>query len=154
MENFGAQAAALAEFRADWATAVKTYQNSYAEIARVPLGPPLPLQRAWEVAAVAEQVQVKVGNFSLILEPLLLPCLCVRAGVFALVAVLSSDACRASSIPWSWPFLLVSKVDLLFQILIVRNKSLLDCKDWCVEKVPPHEQIIMLSRWAHILPRK
>ncbi len=56
------QAAALAEFRADWATAVKTYQNSYAEIARVPLGPPLPLQRAWEVAAVAEQVHVKVDT--------------------------------------------------------------------------------------------
>ena len=54
------KAGALAEFRADWATAVKTYQNAYAEITRVSLGPPLPLQRASEVTAVAEQVHVKV----------------------------------------------------------------------------------------------
>lgn len=56
------EAAALAEFRADWATAVKTYQNAYAEITRVGLGPPLPLQRASEVTAVAEQVHVKVRS--------------------------------------------------------------------------------------------
>ena len=61
--DFIFKAAALAEFRADWATAVKTYQNAYAEITRVALGPPLPLQRAAEVTAVAEQVHVKVGRF-------------------------------------------------------------------------------------------
>ena len=61
------QAAALAEFRADWATAVKTYQNAYSEVARVGLGPPLPLQRAFEVAAVSEQVHVKVGQQLLLL---------------------------------------------------------------------------------------
>ena len=60
LERLIFQAGALAEFRADWATAVKTYQNAYAEITRVSLGPPLPLQRAAEVTAVAEQVHVKV----------------------------------------------------------------------------------------------
>ena len=53
------QAAALAEFRQDWATAVKTYQTAYGEVSRVMLGSPLPLQRAHEVAAVAEIVHFK-----------------------------------------------------------------------------------------------
>lgn len=57
------QAAALAEFRADWATAVKTYQTAYSEVSKVGLGPPLAIQRAIEVAAVAEQVHVKVMAF-------------------------------------------------------------------------------------------
>ena len=55
----------MAEFRADWATAVKTYQSAYAEIARVPFGPEHPMQRAFEVAAVAEQIHIKVGVLSL-----------------------------------------------------------------------------------------
>ncbi|KAK9807487.1 hypothetical protein WJX72_000478 [[Myrmecia] bisecta] len=55
------KAAALAEFRADWATAVKTYQTAYAEVQKLPYGGvPLPLQRWYEVTAVAEQVHVKV----------------------------------------------------------------------------------------------
>lgn len=54
----------MAEFRADWATAVKTYQSAYAEIARVPFGPEHPMQRAFEVAAVAEQIHIKVRVLS------------------------------------------------------------------------------------------
>ena len=54
------QAAALAEFRADWATAVKTYQSAYAEIARITIGSEFLIQRAFEIAAVAEQVHIKV----------------------------------------------------------------------------------------------
>ena len=34
------QVAALAEFRADWATAVKTYQAAYLELLRIPLSNP------------------------------------------------------------------------------------------------------------------
>ncbi len=54
------QAAALAEFRADWATAVRTYQAAYAELLRVDQAGPLPLQRWTELAAVAELVHLKV----------------------------------------------------------------------------------------------
>lgn len=54
-----AQAAALAEFRADWATAVKTYQTAYAELARAPRGGAAPLQRWAELCAVAELVHLK-----------------------------------------------------------------------------------------------
>lgn len=55
------QAAALAEFRADWATAVKTYQTAYAEAQQISLKHQLPLQRLHEVLCVAEQIHVKVG---------------------------------------------------------------------------------------------
>lgn len=55
------QAAALAEFRADWATAVKTYQAAYAELGRVEAIGPLPLQRWTELTAVAELIHLKVG---------------------------------------------------------------------------------------------
>ena len=54
-----AQTAALAEFRADWATAVKTYQNAYADLCRVPRGGAMPLQRWAELCAVAELVHLK-----------------------------------------------------------------------------------------------
>ncbi len=54
-----AQAAALAEFRADWATAVKTYQTAYAELCRAPRLGAAPLQRWAELCAVAELVHLK-----------------------------------------------------------------------------------------------
>ena len=54
-----AQAAALAEFRADWATAVKTYQTAYAELCRAPRAGVAPLQRWAELCAVAELVHLK-----------------------------------------------------------------------------------------------
>lgn len=54
------QAAALAEFRADWATAVRTYQAAYTELLRVDPAGPLPLQRWAELSAVAELVHLKV----------------------------------------------------------------------------------------------
>jgi len=53
------QAAALAEFRADWATAVKTYQTAYAELCRAPRLGAAPLQRWAELCAVAELVHLK-----------------------------------------------------------------------------------------------
>ncbi|BDA49831.1 probable trafficking protein particle complex subunit 11 at N-terminal half [Coccomyxa sp. Obi] len=52
--------AALAEFRADWASAVKTYQSAYAELGRVDPTGPLPLQRWTELTAVAELIHLKV----------------------------------------------------------------------------------------------
>ncbi|KAK9839808.1 hypothetical protein WJX81_003235 [Elliptochloris bilobata] len=54
------KAAALAEFRADWATAVKTYQTAYAELCRAPRAGIAPLQRWAELCAVAELVHLKV----------------------------------------------------------------------------------------------
>ncbi|KAK9904998.1 hypothetical protein WJX75_007420 [Coccomyxa subellipsoidea] len=54
------KAAALAEFRADWATAVRTYQAAYTELLRVDPAGPLPLQRWAELSAVAELVHLKV----------------------------------------------------------------------------------------------
>ena len=54
-----AQAAALAEFRADWATAVKTYLTAYAELCRAPRAGVAPLQRWAELCAVAELVHLK-----------------------------------------------------------------------------------------------
>ena len=59
------QAAALAEFRADWATAVRTYQTAYAEVARCPVGGATPLQRWAELTAVAELVHLKARCFGL-----------------------------------------------------------------------------------------
>ena len=55
------QAAALAEFRADWSTAVKTYQTAYAQVQKVQLGSVLPLQHWYELTRVAEDVHIKVG---------------------------------------------------------------------------------------------
>lgn len=54
------QAAALAEFRADWSTAVKTYQTAYAQVQKVQLGSALPLQHWYELTHVAEEVHIKV----------------------------------------------------------------------------------------------
>ncbi len=55
------QVAALAEFRADWATAVKTYQAAYMELLRIqPVGQ-LPLQRWTELTSVAEVMHLKVA---------------------------------------------------------------------------------------------
>ncbi len=54
------QVAALAEFRADWATAVKTYQAAYLELLRIPPVGQLPLQRWTELTSVAEIVHLKV----------------------------------------------------------------------------------------------
>lgn len=54
------QVAALAEFRADWATAVKTYQAAYLELLHIsPVGQ-LPLQRWTELTSVAEIMHLKV----------------------------------------------------------------------------------------------
>lgn len=54
--------AALAEFRADWATAVKTYQAAYSELLRIdPVGQ-LPLQRWTELTAVAEVMHLKASS--------------------------------------------------------------------------------------------
>ena len=54
------QVAALAEFRADWATAVKTYQAAYLELLRInPVGQH-PLQRWTELTSVAEIMHLKV----------------------------------------------------------------------------------------------
>ena len=54
------QVAALAEFRADWATAVKTYQAAYLELLRIsPVGHH-PLQRWTELTSVAEIMHLKV----------------------------------------------------------------------------------------------
>ena len=55
------QVAALAEFRADWATAVKTYQAAYLELLRInPVGQH-PLQRWTELTSVAEIMHLKVS---------------------------------------------------------------------------------------------
>ncbi len=56
------QAGALAEFRADWSTAVKTYQTAYSQVQKVPLGTSLPLQHWYELTSVAEQMHIKVGS--------------------------------------------------------------------------------------------
>lgn len=57
---YRAQAAALSEFRADWATAVRTYETAYRELAKGAPTPATPLQRFAELAAVAEVVHLKV----------------------------------------------------------------------------------------------
>ncbi len=57
------QAGALAEFRADWSTAVKTYQTAYSQVQKVPLGTVLPLQHWYELTSVAEQMHIKVGCY-------------------------------------------------------------------------------------------
>ena len=57
----GWQAAALAEFRADWSTAVKTYQTAYAQVQKVQVNTVLPLQHWYELTRVAEEVHIKVG---------------------------------------------------------------------------------------------
>ncbi|KAL3154981.1 hypothetical protein ABBQ38_011508 [Trebouxia sp. C0009 RCD-2024] len=54
------RAAAYAEFRADWSTAVKTYQTAYAQVQKVQLGSALPLQHWYELTHVAEEVHIKV----------------------------------------------------------------------------------------------
>ncbi|KAL0042524.1 hypothetical protein WJX79_002345 [Trebouxia sp. C0005] len=54
------KAGALAEFRADWSTAVKTYQTAYSQVQKVPLGTSLPLQHWHELTSVAEQMHIKV----------------------------------------------------------------------------------------------
>ena len=56
------QVAALAEFRADWATAVKTYQAAYLELLRIPPVGQLPLQRWTELTLVAEVMHLKVTS--------------------------------------------------------------------------------------------
>ena len=58
------QAGALAEFRADWSTAVKTYQTAYSQVQKIPLGSLLPLQHWSELTSVAEQVHIKVRRVS------------------------------------------------------------------------------------------
>lgn len=58
------QAGALAEFRADWSTAVKTYQTAYSQVQKVPLGNTLPLQHWFELTSVAEQMHIKVRDAS------------------------------------------------------------------------------------------
>ena len=60
--------AALAEFRADWATAVKTYQAAYLELLRIPPVGQLPLQRWTELTSVAEVMHLKVTCPSLQLQ--------------------------------------------------------------------------------------
>lgn len=59
-ECYCLQVAALAEFRADWATAVKTYQAAYLELLRIPQVGQLPLQRWTELTSVAEVMHLKV----------------------------------------------------------------------------------------------
>ena len=56
------QAAALAEFRANmnYETALRTYQTAYQELARIQPPAPSALQRFAELAAVAEQIHLKV----------------------------------------------------------------------------------------------
>lgn len=54
------QAAALSEFRADWATAVRSYEAAYREIAKAVPSPNIQLQRFFELAAVAELLHLKV----------------------------------------------------------------------------------------------
>lgn len=62
------QAAALAEFRADWATAVKTYIIAYGELGRIIPGGSLPLQRWAELTAVAELIHLKVCMLALFFD--------------------------------------------------------------------------------------
>lgn len=56
------KAAALAEFRADWATATRMYATAYGEVQKVALGTQGPLQRFFEIAACAEEFHVKVSR--------------------------------------------------------------------------------------------
>ena len=65
---FDWQAAALAEFRADWSTAVKTYQTAYGQVQKVQLSNVLPLQHWFELTSVAEEVHIKVGLLLLALH--------------------------------------------------------------------------------------
>ena len=58
------QVAALAEFRADWAVAVKTYQAAYLELLRIPPVGQLPLQRWTELTSVAEIMHLKVHHLA------------------------------------------------------------------------------------------
>lgn len=58
------QAAALAEFRADWATAARMYATAYSELLKCGAGGAAPLQRHFEVAACAELFHVKVPLYS------------------------------------------------------------------------------------------
>ena len=57
------QAGALAEFRANmnYETALRTYQTAYQELARIQPPGPSALQRFAELAAVAEQIHLKVA---------------------------------------------------------------------------------------------
>ena len=66
------QAGALAEFRADWSTAVKTYQTAYSQVQKVPLGSLLPLQHWSELTSVAEQVHIKVRRVTKVYTTVLL----------------------------------------------------------------------------------
>lgn len=58
--HFTMQAAALAEFRADWATAARMYATAYAELLKCGVDGAHPLQRHFEIAACAELFHVKV----------------------------------------------------------------------------------------------
>ena len=60
LKHLCVQAAALSEFRADWATAVRTYEAAYRELSKVAPAPTTPLQRFVELAAVAETLHLKV----------------------------------------------------------------------------------------------
>ena len=67
-----AQAAALAEFRGDWAAAVKSYQAAYTELSRVNPAGPLPAQRWAELTAVAELINLKASSSFCPCSPLML----------------------------------------------------------------------------------
>ena len=54
------QAAALGEFRADWAAAARMYATAYSELLKCSVGGDSPLQRHFEIAACAELLHVKV----------------------------------------------------------------------------------------------
>ena len=75
------QAAALAEFRADWSTAVKTYQTAYAQVQKVQVGSALPFQHWYELTQVAEQVHIKVLLLLLLLLLFLLLLLHLLCGI-------------------------------------------------------------------------
>lgn len=55
-----AQTAALSEFRADFTTAVRSYEAAYRELGKLPPTPSTSVQRFVELAAVAEVIHLKV----------------------------------------------------------------------------------------------
>ena len=54
------QVAALAEFRKDWQTALRSYDAAYRQLQSVPGGGQFPVQRYFETLACAELLHFKV----------------------------------------------------------------------------------------------
>ncbi len=54
------QVAALAEFRKDWQTALRSYEAAYRQLQAVPGGGQLPVQRFFEALACSELLHFKV----------------------------------------------------------------------------------------------